>query len=486
MSAAYYQEVELKLKYSDEDSDDTYMGLTEQDYNSDSYSRYSASQKDNMSTEHMQVQINHLIDLSGKFSLGTSVYHNDFSRNWYKTSKVNDDSLGKGGIEVAAAYDKTVNSSPLEIDVKANNRSYLSQGIQTVLNADFNAHQLKFGLRFHKDEMDRYQWVDGYELDANYQMNLVKEGVAGTDSNRIDSAEAVALFVHDEWTVGDLVVNAGLRYEDMKIERKDWGKSDPARLDNPKHKINKLDVVLPSLAFTYRITDDAILLGGVQKGFAPPAPGNEEATNEESINYEFGVRYNKNNLELESILFLSDYDNMHGNCTASQNCSDENIGDQYNAGEVQVSGIEVKAEYSVDFGTINMPINFTYTRSVSEFLNTFESDFWGDVASGDEFPYVPENQFQFVIGLEGQQWQSNLLIRYSGEMRTTAGLGEIDDGIDAHTVVDFVANYDLTQNQQVSLTVDNLLDETYMASRTHGSIMVGKPLTVSLGYKYSF
>ena len=233
-------------------------------------------------------------------------------------------------------------------------------------------------------------------------------------------------------------------------------------------------------------TDELVLLGGVQKGFAPPAPGNEDATNEESMNYEFGARFNNDNVNIEAILFLSDYDNMHGNCTASQNCDDENIGDQYNAGEVKVYGIEMKAGYLVNFGNITMPIDFTYTRSQSEFLNTFESDFWGDVQSGDEFPYVPENQFQFVIGLEGEQWQSNLLVRYTGEMRTVAGRGPINEGIDAHTVVDFVANYDLTKNQQVNFTVDNLLDESYMTSRTHGSIMVGKPLTLSLGYKYNF
>jgi Fe(3+) dicitrate transport protein len=335
------------------------MGLTEQDYSNSPYSRYSASQKDNMLTEHIQVQINHLIDLTERFSLSTSLYYNDFSRNWYKTSKINGDSLGKGGIETAAAFDKVSSASPLEIDVKANNRDYLSQGIQSVLDADFNAHQVKFGLRFHKDEMDRYQWVDSYELDSNYNMTIVNQGVAGTDSNRIDSAEAIALFVHDEWTIGDLIFNAGLRYEDMKIERNDWGKLDPERLENSKHKVNKLDVVLPSLALTYRLADNIVLLGGVQKGFAPPAPGNEEATNEESINYELGVRYNKDSINIEGILFLSDYNNMHGNCTASQNCSDENIGEQYNAGEVQVSGLEMKAGYLVDFGNIAMPIDFT-------------------------------------------------------------------------------------------------------------------------------
>ena len=174
-----------------------------------------------MSNEHLQLQLSHAIELSSRFNLGTTVYHNDFSRNWYKTSKVGgkslgDDSSGLSGIEIAAEHDKMATGS-IDVDVKANNRDYLSQGIQTVLDADFNNHQLKFGLRYHKDEMDRYQWVDQYELDSAYNMTLTEAGTPGTgkSSNRVDSASALALFIHDEWTVGKFVVNAGLRYENM-------------------------------------------------------------------------------------------------------------------------------------------------------------------------------------------------------------------------------------------------------------------------------
>jgi len=483
--ATFYQELEFKVKYSDEESDDTYMGLTEADFESDPYSRYSASQKDNMSNEHLQLQVSHAIELSTRFNLGTMVYHNDFSRNWYKTSKVDGKSLGDGGIEIAAEHDKMASGS-IDVDVKANNRDYLSQGFQTVLDADFNAHQVKFGLRYHQDEMDRYQWVDEYELDSAYNMTLTEAGQPGTDSNRIDSASALALFIHDEWTVGKFVVNAGLRYEEMRIEREDWGKEDPERLTAPKLKKNELDVVLPSLALTYHLTDDLVLLGGVQKGFAPPSPGNEEATNEESINYELGARFSKEAFNAEALLFLSDYDNMHGNCTASQNCDDDNIGEQYNAGEVKITGIELKAGYVFDFNDISMPIDLTFTHTQTEFLNSFESDFWGDVQAGDEFPYVPENQLQLTLGLTGDKWRTNLLVRYTGEMRSDAGTGASDENIDAHTVVDFVASYDVASNQQVRFSIDNLLDETYMATRMHGSVMVGKPLTVSIGYQYSF
>ncbi|WP_286263311.1 TonB-dependent receptor family protein [Thalassotalea atypica] len=489
-SAKYYQELEFKLKYSDEDSDETYMGLTEADYKSNPYTRYSTSQLDNMDTEHKQLQINHYIKLSDRFSLGTSAYYNDFSRNWYKTSKVGGKSLGSGGIELAAAFDENTNGESLSFDVKANNRDYLSKGIQTVLDADFNEHQVKFGVRIHEDEMDRYQWVDKYELDSNYNVSQTSAGAPGTDSNRIDSAEAIALFVHDEYTVGDFIINAGLRYEDMTIERHDWGKTDPGRTATPSQKKNDVDVVLPSLAMTYKVNNELVILGGIQKGFAPPAPGNEDADNEESINYELGARYNHNAINAEAIFFFSDYDNMHGNCTASQGCDDDNIGNQYNAGEVEVKGLELKAGYTLDMGKLSMPIDLTYTFTDTEFLNDFSSglDTWGDVTKGDELPYVPENQLQFSIGVVADDWRGDMIVRYMDEMRTTAGTGDIasDEVIDSRTVVDLAAHYNIDKHQEVTFGVDNLLDEEYMATRTHGSIMIGKPRSVVVGYSYSF
>lgn len=491
--AKYYQELEFKLKYSDESSDETYMGLTQSDFDANPYSRYSASQLDVMDTEHKQFQVNHSIKLSDRFVLGTSAYFNEFSRNWYKTNKVNGQSLSGGGIDIASAFDNgTFEDNEISVEVKANSRDYESKGIQTVLDADFGAHQVKFGARYHEDSMDRFQWVDLYQLDnTNYEMSLTDAGVQGTDSNRIDSAKAVALFIHDEYTIGDFIINAGLRYEDMTISRKDWAKGVVDRNEpTSKDVSNDVDVLLPSLAVTYRVNTDLVVIGGVQKGFAPPAPGNDKTENEESINYELGLRFNKDALNAEVLYFYSDYENMHGNCTASQGCDEENIGNQYNAGEVKVSGIEAKAGYEFAAGSVMIPVGLTYTFTETEFQNSFESglDTWGDVVVGDELPYVPENQLQLNVGVVGENWRGDVLVRYMDEMRTTAGQGVIlpNEAIKSRTVVDLAAHYNLAENQEITLNVDNLLDKEYMATRTHGSIMAGKPRSVTLGYKYSF
>ncbi|WP_077287640.1 TonB-dependent receptor family protein [Cognaticolwellia aestuarii] len=510
--AKYYQELEFKLKYSDEDSDETYMGLTEADFKANPYSRYSASQLDNMDTSHKQLQVNHHIQLSERFTLGTTAYYNEFSRNWYKTSSVGawatdengayifdennehvveKSSLSGGGIDKAAAFDQNANNEVLYVDVKANSRDYESKGIQTVLDADFGAHQVKFGARYHEDEMDRFQWVDNYSMDNSYEMTLIQAGIHGTDSNRIDSAQALALFIHDEYTFGDFIINAGLRYEDMTISRKDWDKGVIDRNQPLKKDVsNDVDVLLPSLAVTYRVNEDLIIIGGVQKGFAPPAPGNDKAENEESINYELGLRFSQDALRAEALFFYSDYENMHGNCTASQGCDDDNIGNQYNAGEVKVSGLEMKAGYEFAAGALTFPVDVTYTFTDTEFQNAFESglDTWANVASGDELPYVPENQLQVSVGVVGEKWRGDMLVRYMDEMRTTAGQGAFVSGqsIDSRTVVDMAAHYSIADNQEITFNVDNLLDKEYMSTRTHGSIMVGKPRSVTLGYKYSF
>lgn len=484
------QSLEFKIKYSDESSDETYMGLTDADFAANPYIRYSASQLDNMSTTHKQVQINHEIQLTERFTLGTTAYYNDFGRNWYKVNKIAGKSLGSGGIEAASAFDKDANGGTLAVDIKANNRNYLSKGVQSTLMADLDDHQVKVGVRLHEDEMDRFQWVDKYEMDAGYDFSLTSAGVPGSDSNRIDSAEAFAFFIHDEYTLGDFSINAGLRYEDITVERHDWGKSDATRTTTAKHKKNDVDVWLPSVALTYRMNEELVLLAGVQKGFAPPAPGNESAEAEESINYELGFRFTQAALSAEAIFFYSDYDNLHGNCTASQGCDEDKIGNQYNAGEFKTSGLEVMAGYEFAVGAFAVPVNLTYTYTDTEFQNSFESalETWLEVEAGDALPYVPENQLQLSVGLTADNWGSDLLVRYMGEMRTVAGTGSIiaDELIDSRTVVDFVAHYNMSANQEITLMVDNLLDEEYATTRTHGSLMVGKPRTFTLGYKYNF
>ncbi|GAB2697349.1 TonB-dependent receptor family protein [Aliiglaciecola aliphaticivorans] len=491
-SAKYQQIIELKLKYADEVSDETYMGLTDEDYATSPFVRYSASQKDQMTTEHKQIQVSHLIEFNPDITLSTTAYYNDFHRNWYKAYNVNGDGLSSGGIQTAADFDQGIIATPIEVGVKANNRDYLSQGIQSEFNYYLDKHELAFGIRYHEDEMDRYQWVDTYQLDTDQVMTRTSSGIPGTDSNRIDSADAWAMFIQDRFTLDKLAVTLGLRFEDVTTRRIDWGKTNPGRNGiADKNVENSFNSLLPSLSATYQVSPSMILLAGVQKGFSPAAPGNTDGQEEESWNYEAGFRYTKNAFSSEAIVFMGDYSNMHGNCTAAQGCDDDNIGNQYNAGEVDVSGVELSLGFEFNQSKeLSFPVKLAYTYTSAEFASDFSSDFesWDDVQKGDSLTYLPDDQLYISVGVIGKAWQLTLAGRYTSKMRTKAGQGSIpvDELIAGKTIVDLSARYFINDVSELYFNVDNLLDETYMTTRVHGSVFAGKPQSATLGYTYNF
>ncbi len=241
---------------------------------------------------------------------------------------------------------------------------------------------------------------------------------------------------------------------------------------------------------TYQFNSDVILLAGVQKAYAPPSPGNQNAEEEEGWNYEFGSRFTHQNWNGEAIVFYTDLDNLHGNCTASQGCIDDNPNDQYNAGNVVIQGIEFSLQNEFEVAGLKLPVGVNYTYSDAEFKESFSSalDAWGDVESGDELPYLPKTMLQFEAGIEADSWKLSASIKYFDEIRVQAGSEKItqDNGVSGHTVVDLSANYTIDSKQSLYLVVDNLLDKTYVSTKRHGGIQTGKPRSAQIGYRYQF
>jgi Fe(3+) dicitrate transport protein len=321
-------------------------------------------------------------------------------------------------------------------------------------------------------------------------MSLLLAREAGTDSNRIDSADAISLFIHDTWEINDLTIKGGLRYENVNLARDDWGKTDPQRVNEPAMRRNSVEALLPALGLTYQVNDELVILASVQRSFAPPAPGNQNAEEEDGWNAEAGVRFIDNDLRVEAIAFATRLDNLHGNCTASQGCNDSLIGNQYNAGKVSVDGIELSLGNAWQIGAVQIPINVNYTYTNASFDESFASelDSWGDVEAGDDLPYLPQTVMQIETGVKSSRWQVLASLQRLDDMRTQAGNGAMlsDTDIKGRTVVNLSAKYDIDNVQQVYAVIDNVLDKNYIATRQHGAIQVGKPRTLQIGYRVSF
>jgi len=498
-SATLYQELELKADHTEQAGSETYMGLTDEDFARNPYRRYSASQLDNIDTDHDQLELRHYLRLTHGFDITTALYRNEFARNWYKVEQVGGQSLSTVLADpdtFAGQYSwLTGTTSPDDaIVLRNNNREYESQGIQTIVgwrpeSRGELTHSFELGLRYHEDEEDRIQDNDAYRMQDG-TLVLTTDGARGTQDNRLGQAEAFSVYVQDEISFGSWIVTPGVRYENIDLERIDYVRGDPERLQGPSRvRTSSVSEVIPGIGVVYLLDQNWSLLASMHKGFNPPAPGSSSEA-EESRNYELGVRYSRGALAAELIGYWNDYDNLVGTCTASTggNCE---IGDQFDAGEVRIRGSEAALTYEWPAGdALRIPLRMSYTYTEAEFRNSFSSDFeeWGDVQAGDELPYLPPHQLQIVTGLLGDRWGVNLATAFVDEMRVEASQGAVADDqlTDAHWVVDVAANYDFTDNLSFFARLENAFDETFIVARRPAGARPGRPRTGLVGFVARF
>ncbi|MDH3751769.1 MAG: TonB-dependent receptor, partial [Gammaproteobacteria bacterium] len=377
---------------------------------------------------------------------------------------------------------------------RANNRSYYSQGVQAQIEWDLGFGDtevaLTTGFRIHEDEEDRFQHQNGYRMEDG-MLVLTTAGAPGSNTNRVSDADAQAYFVNAEMRSGKWIFTPGLRFEDVELRRLDFSTADPSRDQGPTRvRKNSVSTLIPGMGALYRLNDEWRLLAGIHKGFNPPGPGSS-ADEESSRNIEVGTRYDNDSLSFEAIYFVNDYDNLVGTVTESTGGGGgiDDIGEQFDGGEVTVAGLELSANYNWNIGGIDVPFGLQYTWTTeAEFENSFESNFdpWGDVEVGDELPYIPEHQVRATTGLETEQWRIDLAASYIGQLRSKAGQGSFDpaESIDSHVVWDLMAAWQFTPKLSTYVKVDNLLDETYIAARRPAGVRPGLPRTAYLGLTY--
>lgn len=505
-NAKTYQALLFKIGQTNEISNETYLGLTDADFSRSPNRRYAASQLDQMKSDHNQFQVRHFLQAATAFDVTTTFYKNYFKRNWFKLDRVRAEADGQsiGIADILEDPDTYTNeyeiitgssgSGENALEVKNNNRKYNSQGIQAVLGFDFSAiggyHEIELGFRHHRDEMDRFQWVDSYAME-NGVMKLTQAGIPGTESNRVEDAKATALYLQYRLTSGNLTVIPGFRYEDITMRRVDYGTEDPSREGTSlTSRENSVGIGIPGIGVSYQFSSSFNSFLGIHKGFAPP--GSRSGTKpEESINYEAGVRFENDDFSLQALAFFNDYDNLLGADLAA--AGGQGTTDLFNGGEVLVKGLEYAMSLELGSSAQNKfswPIRISYTYTEGKFKNNFESDFepWSTVNSGDDLPYLPKHQVSLGVGMVHEAWEIDIATRYVSTMRTKAGSGQFiqSQSIGAHRVVDATFEYTVNTNNSLYITVKNLTQETYIVSRRPAGVRPGLPRTVMGGIKSSF
>jgi Fe(3+) dicitrate transport protein len=496
------QLIELKLGFDDEISNESYLGLTDDDFALTSNRRYAASQNDLMDWTHSNALLTHFVEVSD-LTLTTRAYYNKFERSWNKLNGFDfdlrlEDVIAKPTTGINADFLEVVKgerdseNSRENLILGDNAREYFSWGIQSDITKSIKlaglTHDLEVGVRYHVDEIKRLHTTDTFSMRSGKLVKTTTDTPTKTTFNT-ENSKALSIYIQDSITLNALTLTAGVRGEYIDatyqntFNENDW-------------LTKKSQVWLPGISAFYKLNDELGFLMGVNKGYVPTSPQQDpQIKPEESVNYELGTRFNNGVTDAEMVFFFNDFSNLKESCTfsASANCSV--VDTEYNAGEVDIYGIEASVNHTVTLtNSIDMPLSAVYTYSKSEFKESFKSDFplWGNITAGDEVPYLPKHQLTLTLELASNRWQAALLAKYIGEMKETSGMGDninfVGVNTNALTVVDFSASHEIGDGDDGSiyLKFDNIFEVVESISHRPYGARPSKPRQAVIGYKLSF
>jgi Fe(3+) dicitrate transport protein len=503
--------IELKLQSTEQNSNQSYLGLTDRDFDNNAFRRYGISALDNIKTEHEQQILRYSYDISDSLDVSVTAYNNEHQRDWFKTEGIDIDGSssaedfdraswanvlqainsgtnlsGLNPDQLQSILNGSSDTAPGSIQLRSNKREYFSRGLQVGLNFSgmigSSLHDLEFGIRLHEDEEDRLQRNSNYSQN-NGELTLDDLGILGNAGNRVQQAQALAIHIHDNIQLGDWTLSPGLRYEDIEQKRTRFADGELRTFRDSRQ--NDTQVFLPGLGILYQVNDSLSLLGGAHKGFT--APSNSPNVDEETaFNYELGFRYQNGSLSTELIGFMSDYDNILGECTSSSG-SDCTIGDAFNGDAATVAGLELLVSANLArSSSYRIPVSLSYTLIDGEFdTDIADTDFFGSVSKGDPLPYLPENQFLASVGFEKNNWAAYLSGNYVDEVCVRASCGDFEKTENTFTV-DVSANYQFSSALNFYARVENLTSEEDILGRQPYGARPNKDRTVTAGLRFNF
>lgn len=488
-----YQRFELKLGYTDKEADETYLGVTDEDF--DPERRYAASRFDVIETDHTRNYLKHYLELTDAVATETTLYHNRFHRNWYKLNKVNGTDPSAALAANGTDLDTLRGTAAGELRVKANNRNYELYGVQNTTTWDLEQHELTLGLRYHVDSIRRYQWEDLYEQDSDGAIIDFTPQYKGPDEagNRWQETKAFAAFLEDRISLGPLTLLPGIRYEHLDYEHIRY---DKIPLQKGR---GSLDIWAAGLGAVYDLDEQNTVFAGVYRGVSTPGPRANLASDieeETSLALELGLRHdNSQGFQGELVLFHTSFDNLF----VDGNVGGTGSGDSDNAGDVISKGVELRAIY--DAGIANnwrfsnpyfLALTYTDATLDGDASSTDPESIFANGKDGNRVPYIPELQLTIGTGFSCERWGAEIQGVYVDSTYTTADnvessstdarFGKTDD----YFVVDVSTWYNLSDTVKLTASVRNLFDEQYIVSRHPHGPRGGRPINALAGIEIRF
>lgn len=490
-------QIRAKIGYAAEASNETYLGLTQQDFESSPYRRYLASDADQMTYLHQQYSLGWFWFPSSGAEHSIQLYRHLFNRNWKRLNAFSGNSLPSIQT-VLKSQDSLQNQSLLDLlrgDLNSsdylntrlvragNNRFFVSEGLQyqglIPIAAGSLNQKVKVMARAHQDQISRRHTEDEFTVEDR-RLIMASEGALGTQND--DSSRAQMVATEYEITLGALTAIANLRFEQVA-----YSSYDLSTLATTSRSDQSLT---PGLGGLLAISSDWALFSSVNQAVTLVGPqGAQDELPEKALNFEVGTRFYQSDsaVYFEGLYFRSDYQNIKGVCSFSSGCTGP-LDSTFSGGAALIQGLEIKAHSTLSKFHYRFPIEANITLMQAQFVAPFESTNpdWGvgQIFAGDPIPYVPNVTASLSAGVETGSWGSKLVIQNIGEQADQAvATGRLS--VPTHTIFDFHGHY-LSGQHRISLRLDNLAGTQYLVSYKPFGARPGKPQSAMIGYQYTF
>ena len=485
----------------EEDSNQSYVGLSQASFMANPRMRYGATAYDKMMNDGEQTSLTYVGDFDN-FDVVFTSWQNDYHRDWFKVSDFNNDKehgeqddinelisdANNGSANAQAILDGQL---PVEIEYKHNNRYYTNEGYQFTVSTEIGVHALTVGYRDMEDSESRIQAHEYADQAADGSLSALYGyvGLSGSN-NRLRESSATSYYLEDTMDFGKLALTVGFRSEEYDQRHRRWGEGagpnlTAVRITSVRDTFAENDHNTSSFGATYELSETTTLVAGFHEGMTPMFGADPE----EADNMELGVRYSEGTTNIEAFYFASDYSRLAAECTLVSGAScDADESAVFSGGEAEVSGLEFSGSWMLqgDNGVV-YPISVNYTSTDATFKNSSSSDYFGTVAAGDDLPYIPDSQSSIVVGFINDNGLSgNARLVNVGSSCSLAACGTYNE-IEAHSYLDLNLRKALNDFMSIYLILENTLDSEDLISRAPSEgARSQKPRIMKVGFSYDF
>ena len=486
----YNSTIGIKLAFYDETSNSTYVGLTQSMYDNEEYFTIIAP-NDELDIRRYSANLTHDLIFSSSSFLRTTIYGYTTTRNWLRQDFSRSTTSNGTGVVFG---DTTVQGGAIYMRNSTGNRNrqFEVAGIEPRLHLNYLLgdikNELESGIRFHYEK--------AFEQRINGDKANAKSGELRDDEIR--TGYASSLFAQNRIYISQsFILTPGLRLENFNYER------DIIRLnyiDTSVTNSSNIFAVIPGIGFNYNISNSLSFFAGIHKGFAPPrikdaitSEGEALQLNAESSwNYEGGLRTDFASIVYFEITgFVLDFSNQIIPVSQSSGGSGTGL---VNGGETLHMGIETG--FRLDLHRI---INSDYLISISANSTFVKSNYSSDRfikvnnetinIKNNTLPYAPHYTFTGLFdvyapfGLGIYFSATYISSQFTDELNTIDPLPNGETGkMPSYVVLDLTGSYNFTNlNSTFYISIKNLLNDRYIASRRPQGIKVGLPRFISAG-----